>query len=204
MRDDAGSRAVRAVRAVGAVLLGLLLLVAAGCGGVKTGDDDTAADATTTTAGRTPATAVPTSAAGTTAPDARQNEDIVGSDSTVDPAVRNSSYCQQARSWARQNPFLASGYDPHDAAQLESAYRATADHEHRLLAAAPPELAPPLGLVAKQWDAVVSLFESVGWDYDAVVDRSSDQVTATLQGDRDTQNAASVIGDYDSRVCGVQ
>jgi hypothetical protein len=189
---------------VRALLAGLAFTVgAAACGGIKTGDDDTTAEATTTTAGAATSSTAPSTAAATTSPDARQNEDIVGSDVTVDPVTKNSSYCQQARGWARQNPFLASGYDPHNPAQLESAYRATAEHEHRLLDVAPPELAPQLALVSRQWDAVVTLFESAGWDYDTLVARPSPQVTATLQGDRDTQNAVSVIGDYDSRVCGV-
>jgi hypothetical protein len=47
------------------------------------------------------------------------------------------------------------------------------------------------------------LFESAAWDYSQLFERRSPQVTATLQGDQDTQNAVSTIAEYDSRVCGV-
>ncbi len=187
-----------------AVLVVLALgLVAAGCGGVKTGDDDTTAEATTTS--RTATTDLPTTTAvpGSTAADARQNEDIVAPDVTVDPALRGSSYCQQARSWSRSNPLQATGYDPRNPAELESAYRATAEHEHALLDVAPTDLVPAMTLVARQWDAVVALFDAANWDYAELFERQSAQVAATLQGDRGTQDAATTVSDYDVRVCGV-
>jgi hypothetical protein len=186
---------------VTAVLTALLVALLAGCGGVRTGDDDVAdAGASTTSSSvvSTGATAPPT-----TVDEARRQEDIVAPDATADPAARNSRYCQLSRSWTDQDPFAVAGYDPRDPAQLEAAYRQTAAHQHRLLDAAPPELAADLGLVARQWDAAVDLFQAASWDYAQLFDHPSPQVSAVLQGDRDTQNAVSSIGGYNSRVCGV-
>jgi hypothetical protein len=187
------------------VALGLTigLVALAGCGGVKTGDDDATADATTTSAAPTTAAPTTTAVPGSTTPDARQNEDIVAPDVTVDPALKSSSYCQSARSWARSNPLDASSYDPHNPAELESAYRATAEHEQQLLDAAPAELQPAVGLVAQQWASVVALFAAANWDYGTLFERQSAQVAATLQGSRETQDAITTISDYDVRVCGV-
>jgi hypothetical protein len=181
----------------------VVALAVAGCGGVRTGDDDTTADPTTSTAAVS-TTAVPTTApTATSSADARQNEDIVSPDATVDPALRSSPYCQRARSWSRSNPLQATGYDPRDPRQLEAAYRAAAAHQHALLDVAPPELAAAVTLVAQQWDDVVALFEAAAWDYGQLFERRSAEVAATLQGDRDTQDATSTVGEYDVRVCGV-
>jgi hypothetical protein len=198
-----GDRQGAGGRRVALVVLGLACAaVVAGCGGVRTGDDDTTSQATTTT-GVATSTVVPTTAAPSTSPDARQNEDIVAPDVTVDPALVGSSYCQRARAWERQNPLLRTGYDPRNPAELESAYRATAEHQHALLDVAPAELQAPVSLVVQQWDAVVALFEAAQWDYGQLFERQSAQVAATLQGDRETQNATTTVSDYDVRVCGV-
>ena len=185
------------------VVLTLVVLAAAclsGCGAAKYGDDDTSLDSSASTTS-TVATTTTLSPSTPTTVDRRATDDITDASTSEVATNPSSPYCSIVRRWAEDDPTLADAYDPTDPTQLEAAYRATADEKHRLAVVLPPEIETDAILVTAYWDRVVALFATAGWDAELLFETPTPEITATVQGDRATQNAIARINDYDARVC---